>query len=397
MCVVSIDKKALNITICNQYPDLELTSPSHFSTAKTCHVSPSQQTDDGNMIEASFRIYSWQYHCKGALLYKLQKKYAIKADNQPNDSTTSVENTATNMYLMVAWNVACTRRFGVCLIECTNDFTWDANRLCALCKKYYSQLYTYYKPNTITWSMHNGTAMKIRSDITYEPDYKLDIVISEATVNYNTKELMKIYPKRSVLSLSMLIVLIYTVSLLITPAVKLNIHNQCLNIDLVSPMYDTSCGAECYKPLNYKACARDIDGSIFMIGLDDEYNGVLIYELQRRQSHTSTEIGKDTLNVIRLLVVWSVKYMKLYADVLLVEHDKVFNWNEDNFKKLYRKNINQFRLFSGSATETWSLDDNVVLMTTFEPINESFILNIAISEVERNNGTRTLVYIDSER
>jgi hypothetical protein len=60
-------------------------------------------------------------------------------------------------------------------------------------------------------------------------------------------------------------------------------------------------------------------------------------------------------------------------------------------------NFDQDGLFSDITTKTWSLDNNIALMTTFEIMNENRILNITISEVERDNNTRMPVHIDLKK
>jgi hypothetical protein len=185
-------------------------------------------------------------------------------------------------------------------------------------------------------------------------------------------------------------------SLSIKPTFKLNIHNQCLNVDLVSPIYIIDDWLECRRPPDYKVCAGDTMKSGFMIKWNYETGGALIYKPQRKQSHEPIEIGEDASSEAHLLVIWKLSKSKmLYSDVLLVEHDKRLDWNKDGLKELYHKN--RFRLCSYSATERWSLDDNVAFMTTFEIMNRSRILNITISEVERDSDTRMPAYIDLKR
>jgi hypothetical protein len=196
----------------------------------------------------------------------------------------------------------------------------------------------------------------------------------------------------------MLIVLMYAVSFYIWSSFKLNIHNQCSNIDLVSPTYITHGRLDWHKSPNYKVCAGDTIRSGFIIKSYDVSCGALIYGIQRKRTHESTEISEDTSSVVHLLVVWRFfESNKLYADVLLVVHDKGFDWNRDNLEEFYNKNSNRFRLCSDSATETWLLDDNVTLMTTFGIMNNDRVLEITISEVERDNNTRMPVRIDMEK
>jgi hypothetical protein len=196
----------------------------------------------------------------------------------------------------------------------------------------------------------------------------------------------------------MLIILIYALSLWFQTSFKLNIHNQCPNVDLVSLIYVTNDNLECHRPLEHEVYSGDTITSGFIIKSDDVFNGAIIYRIQRRQAHESAEISEDTSSTVHILVVWEdSESKKLYADALLVEHDKEFNLNKDNLEELHSKNINQFRLCPDSATEIWSLDDNITLMTTFKIMNSDCILDITISEVERDNNTRIPVHIDLEK
>jgi hypothetical protein len=196
----------------------------------------------------------------------------------------------------------------------------------------------------------------------------------------------------------MLIILTYVVSLSIKPSVKLDIHNRCLNVDLESPIYINADKSECHRPPKYKVCVGDTMRSAFTIESDDvSVGGVLIYNLQRKRIHESIEFGKDTSSTVHLLIVWHIFESKLEADVLLVGHDKVFDWNRDALIKLYTENSERFRWFCSSATETWSLDDNVTFITTLKIINEDHILNITVAEAGKDNNARTPAHIDLKR
>jgi hypothetical protein len=399
MRTTSFDKEALNITIHNLYPGLELTSPVYFSSGTTCHVPSSQKKDASNTMIASFGIGFKQKDFEGALLYKLQRRYATRTENQPNNSTAPVEDAVKNVYLLVVWDLKCYfHKFRVCLIECPDEFTWNEDKLWTLYSRYPGQSYKDHKSSIVTWLMHDNTVMKTRFDITYGSDYKLDIIISEGAGKYNMEEPVKINPKKLVLPLSMLIVLIYAVRLHIWPSFKLNIHNQCLNVDLVSP-YITNNGLKFYRAPDREACAGNIMRSCFIVyNACQEPAGALICKLQRKKLYESTEIDQGTSSTAQLLVVWNFsRSRKLYANVLLIEHDKGFDWDKDSLRQLHCKNIDQFRLCPVTATETWSLDDNTTLMTILEIMNEDRTLDIAISEVERYNYAKKLVHIDPKR
>jgi hypothetical protein len=393
----------LSINVHNHYSGLELTSSVYFSDGTTYCVPPSQQTGTGSTMKTRFGIDSRQKNFKCVSLYKLQRKYTTKADNQSDNSTASIANTATDMYLLAGW-VAKNHdyNFCVCIIELTDDFTWDEDKLWALYREYEDQfhmdykLYMDYNLDSTTWLMSDNTLMKTKPDVTYGLEYKLDIIIFEGTMVRNMKDSMKINPTRLVSSLSsMLILLIYIVSLAIRPSFKLNIHNQCLNVDLVSLAYITGVELDCHRPPDHKVCAGDTMRSGFIIKLSNQSYGVLIYKLQRKQLREFNKISEDTPSAIHLLAVWEISESEeLCADVLLVRHDNEFSWEENNLKELYRKNNNRFRMFSRSVTETWSLYDNIALVTTFDIMNRDRILDITIYEVEKDNNTRMPSYID---
>jgi hypothetical protein len=201
MHIVSFNiKKMLNITIHNLYPSLELTYPVYCSNGTTCHVSPHRKTDIGIIMKTSFGIDSRQKVCKGALLYKLERKRATRTDNHLNSSTTVINNIVKNVCLLVVWGITSNyHKHFVRLIEFTDNFTWDEDKLWALCRDYHDQFYVNYKSSISTWLMHNGEVMKTRLDATYGLDCKLDITISEGVGNYNMKRLIEIDSKRLVL------------------------------------------------------------------------------------------------------------------------------------------------------------------------------------------------------
>jgi hypothetical protein len=300
-----------------------LESPIYYCKGGTYHVSPSWQIDTGATIKASLKVGYNQQYFEGALLYKLQRKYAIKTDNQSDNRASSIENTATNMCLLVALNAGYFRcNFYVCLMEFTDNFALDEGKLWVLYEKYNHEFYGNYKDNIITWLMDDGTVIETKRDITPGSEYKLDIIISEGIRSYKMERSMEINPKRLVLSLSMLIVLMCAVSL--SNHILFNIHNQCLNVDLVSPIYAVDYMLEYHSVPDYKVCAGDTTRSDFIIiNFGNESRGALIYRLQRKQTHKSIEFDKDTSSATHLLVVWKFsEFDGLHANVLLVEHDK---------------------------------------------------------------------------
>jgi hypothetical protein len=246
--------------------------------------------------------------------------------------------------------------------------------------------------------MNDGAIMKMKFDVTYGLDYKLDIIISEGAWKNDASLPMKIDLNRLVFPLLMLIVLMYTVRFFICPSFKLSIHNQCLNVDLVSPTYITDNRLECCKVPDHSVYAGDTMKSSFVIKSRNESYGILIYRLQRRQLHENAKTNEDITNAAYLLIVWRIlKFRGLYADVLLVKHKKGFDLDKDDLKELYHENTNRFKLYSNFTIDAWSLDDNTTLMASFEIINGDRILNITLSEVEMYNHTRAPIHINPKR
>jgi hypothetical protein len=393
MYTIRFDKEMLNITIFNLYPGSELISPLYFSTG-TCYVSPSQQAGTGSIIDASFRM-DYEKEFNGLLLYKLQRKHTTRTGNI---SIASINDKARNVYLLVSWDIRDQiHDFHVRLLECDDNFTWDEDKLWSFYKGYDNQFYVDYKSNAIKWLTNDDAVVVTKHKVKYESNYELNILISDGTKNYKVNKPIQIDSRRLVLLLSMLTVLIYTVSILIRPSVKLIIHNQCSNIDLISPAYTTNYSSECYRTPDHEVFAGNTMSSSFTIGSDDVFYGILIYKLQRRQLQGSIEIDEIASSTVHLLVVWRATEPKeLYADVMLVEHDKGFDWNNNKLNELYYRSTNQFRLRHNFAIETWLLDDNTSLMTTFEILNGQ-ILRLTISEAKKDSNGRVPAHIDLER
>jgi hypothetical protein len=213
MCIVSFYKEALNITIHNQCPKLELLSLVYFCDGTACHVPPIQQIGTDKKMEASFGINSKQQVVQAAFLYKLQKDHLSRlplemrrkitegTDNQLDSSATSTNDTTPNIYLLVACYIGWHEYgFYACLIECANDYTWDENKLWVFYREYRKEICKNCKDKINTWLMNDGTLIKTKLDVSYGSDYKLNIVISEGTRIYNMKKPLQFDLKRLVLS-----------------------------------------------------------------------------------------------------------------------------------------------------------------------------------------------------
>jgi hypothetical protein len=131
--------------------------------------------------------------------------------------------------------------------------------------------------------------------------------------------------------------LIHTVSLDLQLPSRVNIHNQCLNIKLISPVYFSN-GAVCFMLSGQQI---DIDtrmsASFEINATQDEFEDALLYRLQRYVESndqnsvdtSATETNKNEAKCVQVLVAWKVKDFENSLYVVLVEHTKEFIWNED--------------------------------------------------------------------
>jgi hypothetical protein len=168
---------------------------------------------------------------------------------------------------------------------------------------------------------------------------------------------------------------------------------------LVSPVYATSDGLKCYRAPN-KVHAGNTMRSGFIIKSDYKSYGALIYRLQRKQPHKSTAISKDASSTAHLLVAWDAfAYKNLYADVLLVKCNKGYTWNEDELKELYYESRRWLKECNDITSDTWLVNDNMVLKTTSSAkyLKGNPELSISISEEEKDDCAMRPFCIHPER
>jgi hypothetical protein len=155
----------------------------------------------------------------------------------------------------------------------------------------------------------------------------------------------------------------------------LNIHNQCENISLTSPVYFIHGGKWSVVP------GPEIDVNTVMqnrIEFDAEQNmleGALVYRIQRKH----VESAQDESKHIWLLVAWNGEHTKgLHACALLVEHNK--RLNEDRLRRLYQKRWPLLKERANATGGSWTLNDMTKFATTIRAMNRGCRWDIFISE-----------------
>jgi hypothetical protein len=199
-------------------------------------------------------------------------------------------------------------------------------------------------------------------------------------------------------------ILIYAIRLAPLLPSYVIIYNQCPNIKLALSAYFGN--GIVYPELS----GQQVDISTttkasFEINITQEdFEGALLFRLQRysnSQCNTDKLImatDKSETTHVHMLVAWKVKDSKPFANVILVEHIKEFIWNENKLRKMYDKNYNRLKEYDDTISNTWFIDDNMTLKTTFRVRNveENFKLSISISKEVRNYYAMRPLWIELE-
>jgi hypothetical protein len=188
--------------------------------------------------------------------------------------------------------------------------------------------------------------------------------------------------------------LIYAVSFEFQLPACIVVHNHCLNTMLAAPVYFSN-GAVCPELFNQKI---DIDAKMrigFKIdAIENKSECALLFKLegtdesddQHSIDTSATETDENEATHVHMLVVWEVKDAKPFAYVVLVEHTKEFNWDEDKLNKLYYENHDRLKKHNDTISNTWFMDDNMILKTKFKVKDSKGNpkLSIYISEGKEN-------------
>jgi hypothetical protein len=137
--------------------------------------------------------------------------------------------------------------------------------------------------------------------------------------------------------------------------------------------------------------------SVDLIPFRVVFESALMYELERKRVITGNQPEPTD---ILLFVAWkSEGYEKFYVFANLIECDKQSYWRKTTLKEYYQRYANQLCTYTGPTEDIWLMSDGTVLMTRLELdfAQRNDVLDITISEVERDNNMRAPVHIDLER
>jgi hypothetical protein len=166
----------LELIIRNQFPGFELVSPVHVGLDATCYQLPDQRVDVGSTTQICFNIGSKQFGHNVALMYKLQRK---------NENAIFSEEEIYTKFV-VAWKLHGFRITSY-LIEHDKSYVWNSYKLMGLiecCKLYDIQ----HGRIEETYLMRDNAVLMTSLNIICEEEcYKLEIIISEGSINDNTQ------------------------------------------------------------------------------------------------------------------------------------------------------------------------------------------------------------------
>jgi hypothetical protein len=157
--------------------------------------------------------------------------------------------------------------------------------------------------------------------------------------------------------------------------VSLNIHNECQDINLISPVYFIHGGKWHVVP------GQEIDvGTVMSNHIEpnfrqDMLEGALVYNIQRKYSESS----QDKSNHVWLLVAWEGKYTRgSHVCALVVEYNKELD--EDKLRRLYQKRWPLLKERANNTGGNWTLNDKTVLTITIKTTNRGYRWDIFVSE-----------------
>jgi hypothetical protein len=126
----------------------------------------------------------------------------------------------------------------------------------------------------------------------------------------------------------------------------------------------------------------------------NKFEGALLFELKRHvefydQYNTDAPTVETNMNDathVHMIVGWKVKNAKPYTCVALVEHAKELTWNEEKLKTVYDKNHSWLKEYDDTISETWCMNNNMIMKMSFNAgyLNGILELSISISEEEKD-------------
>jgi hypothetical protein len=167
-------------------------------------------------------------------------------------------------------------------------------------------------------------------------------------------------------------------SLTLQLLVSLNIHNQCNDINLTSPVYFIHGGKWLVTPDQEIDVNTVMQNHIEIGSGQDTLKGALAYRIHRKHTESDEPVQGESKQ-IWLLVAWCGEHTK-GPDVcaLVIEYNK--RLDEDRLKKLHKKRWPLLKAKDNTTKNSWAFDDTTMLATTTKVTNRGYKWDIFISE-----------------
>jgi hypothetical protein len=170
--IVSLTLQSImNVIINNRCPNIELTSPLHFTKDATCHAHLPQQIDSKNRMKINFKAGVDRDTFGGALLYYLRKKENDESDHRSDNDISLFTQ------LLMIWEFRIDRLYShAWLIEHESTLIWSEDMLKRLYEVYNGQCDA--DINAGSWLLDDSTKLQTMCEISHG-GFEMKVTISE--------------------------------------------------------------------------------------------------------------------------------------------------------------------------------------------------------------------------
>jgi hypothetical protein len=200
-CTVSLTLHIpMDMTVCNQYPDIELASSVCFCSRGTYYVHPVERTDVGAMMKVGFS-FDLDELPGGIMMYEVQRSRNTMSDYQSNtDPTTAktIGDTSKIMWLLIAWKIERSKkpRVHMVLVEHDKAHILNEYKLAQLYDKINDQFSRHYNVSKSTWLLSANTVLETTCEIVRKLGFELKITISKGVKDWRARPALWTDPER---------------------------------------------------------------------------------------------------------------------------------------------------------------------------------------------------------
>jgi hypothetical protein len=187
---------AMDVTVHNLSPDIELVSPTCFCNRGIYNEYPVVRRNVSAMkIGFSFGLDKLP---GGILMYEMQRKASARSNHQSSTDTKTIEDISKMTRLLVAWKIEDTEEPKVYMIsvEHDNELILNEDKLAQLYVNVNDQFSERYNPSRHTWLVYDDIVMEATYNVVQKEGLALEIAVSKGVKDWNTKPALWIDSKR---------------------------------------------------------------------------------------------------------------------------------------------------------------------------------------------------------